>query len=122
MSKDPPSPTGAKQYVARAASDDGGIEDGLRITITKAIFRDGQIVIEWPEFDGLTTLTELTKAQGSKYTGKSVWGAKTPHAETAAVEAVLYSNEYGYVLVGVEKWSGGEAVWFIVQLLGKPFA
>lgn len=119
MSKPPSLPTSASQYDARAASDDGMLDDAFSFRITKAIFRDGQIVIDWAKCEGETTLTVLTKTHGSRFSGKSVWGARTPHEETAVVEAVLYSNELGHVLVGEERWSSGEGDWFVVQLFGE---
>jgi hypothetical protein len=118
MTKRPASPTSAMQYDARAASDDGMLTDGFSLGITKAIFRDDQIVIDWAKFDGETTLTVLTKTRGSRYSGKSVWGDRTPREETAIVEAVLYSNDLGHLLIGEEKWSSGVGDWFVVQLYG----
>ena len=122
MSKDFTSHTGATQYFARATSDEGEIEDAFPIAITRAILRGGQIVIDWPEFDGEKTLTVLTKAQGKQVLrGVGLGVSRRRMRQTAVVEAVLYSNELGDAPVGEERWSGGEADWFVVQLSAEPF-
>ncbi len=106
----------ATAYAARAAFDDGGLADHLKTKLVRAVIRDGTIALDWPEMDGHTAQTLLTQAAAGKYTGHSVWAAGTREEVRAVVEATLYSNETGHMVVGEEKWANGKIDWFVVQL------
>jgi hypothetical protein len=104
------------QYDARAAWDYGVLDDHFESQIPQAIFRGETIVIDWPpSIAGETTHTVLTRTAGSKYRGQSIWASRTPKEKEAVVEAVLYSNELGHVLVGEERWLSGYVDFFVVQ-------
>ena len=96
--------------------DYGELVDLFATSVPKVIFRDDTIVIDWAPVDGALTHTVLTRSADGKYTGQSVWAARTPREQTATVEAVLYSSEQGHMLVGEEKWSSGDEDWFVIQL------
>ncbi len=102
-------------YNARAAWDEGTLGDPLRTQITKAVLRGESISLDWPEVYGATASTILTRTQGARFKGHSVWAAGTRQEERADVEAVLYSNDRGHVLMAEETWDSGKADWFIVQ-------
>jgi hypothetical protein len=119
MTKRPSSRPGIKEYNARAGCDEGALDDMFEVAITKAILRGNEIIIEWPEYYGHTTHTKLTTTAGSTYSGESIWGAHSEEEETAVVDAVLYSNEQGHVLVGEEHWSSGDCDWFVVQFFER---
>jgi hypothetical protein len=106
----------ATSYSARAAWDYGILTDCLRTRLGQAIIRGkAEISLVWTPLDGAATSTELKRTTGSNFIGRSVWAAGTPKELVSAVEAILYSNDSGHVLVGQEKWSNGDVDWFIVQ-------
>jgi hypothetical protein len=92
------------------------LEDLFRKPVPRAIFRGDEISLEWGPTEGQTAHSVLTRSRGGHYSGHSVWAAGTPREQRAVVEAVLYSNADGHVLVGQEKWANGDADWFVVQL------
>ena len=106
----------AARFEASAAWDFGNLDDPFRTRLTDAIIRNEAISLRWPDFEGAPTLTVLSVEQGTRYRGHSTWAPGTPHEEVADVEAMLYSNELGHVLVGQEHWSSGKSDWFIVRL------
>jgi hypothetical protein len=101
-------------YDARAAWDYETLDQRFRTKITRAVFHDDTILIDWPPENGKMASTVLRKGSGSRYTGRTLTGAGTPQEETSAVEAVLYSNEIGHVLIGQETWASWND-WFVVQ-------
>lgn len=103
------------RYEARAAYKYEQLEDHLQQIVIEAIIRDKTVSIEWAEEYGARTHTTLTQTNGPIYTGESVWALGTRKELHGMVEASLYSNEIGYILVGEETWPN-EKDWFVVQL------
>jgi hypothetical protein len=104
-------------YEARGTWDLGGLAEFFETPIANAIIREGEISIEWPPLEGIAPQTVLQKSSGSRYFGRSIWARGTSHEDVAEVEAVLYSNELGHILVGQETWRSGTTDWFVVQLI-----
>lgn len=103
---------------ARSAWEEGRLEDHFNKPVSMCIV-DDTISIEWPDSKGEKSVTSLRRTKGPQYAGKSVWASGTSKEETAIVEAVLYANETGYVLIGEETWPLSGIDWFTVQAL-KP--
>ncbi len=102
-------------YEARAGWDNGTLDEHLGTRIVKAVIREGAITLEWPLHDDEKAETYLTSDNGYHYSGYSVWSPATQRQQRSVVEAVLYSNKVGHVLVGQENWPSGLENWFIVQ-------
>jgi hypothetical protein len=101
---------------ARVAWDEGDLESGFETKLTQATVSGDTILLDWPEFMKHPTRTKLTRVAGSRFEGSSVWAPGTNSAERATVEGVLYSNEFGHMLVGQEKWENGKVDWFVIQI------
>jgi hypothetical protein len=106
----------ATRFDGKGAWDFGTIDDHLANPVTEVIIREAEIVIDWEPVDGWPVNTILRKVTGSSYSGQSVWAARTARQQTADVEAVLYTNELGHMLVGEEHWSNGDDDWFVLRL------
>lgn len=106
----------AVHFDARAAWNYEHLNDLLKTELKAAIISGGQISLTWPESEGEETQTILLKSEGGKYVGSSIWASGKPLERRSTVTAVLYSNDFGHVLVGEEKWTTGDIDWFVVQL------
>lgn len=106
----------AIRYDAQAAWEYGELNEHFRTKITDAVIRDNEISIDWPPVEGAATQTILRRTAGSNYVGRSVWASGTSQEDESTVEAVLYSNQSGHILVGQETWRiSGKTDWFVVQ-------
>jgi hypothetical protein len=63
---------------------------------------------------GAAAHTVLTRMHGQDFRGHATWAG-----DRATVEAVLWSNDSGHVLVGEESWESGMTDWLVVQMWPK---
>ena len=100
--------------------DDGMLAHDFGKPMTAALFRDDEIVVDWP-YDHETTHIVLKRTTGSHYKGETTWAVGTRSEVKGVVEAELYSNDGGHVLMGEERWPNGEVDWFVLRLTnGRP--
>ncbi|QEG25724.1 hypothetical protein GobsT_04510 [Gemmata obscuriglobus] len=105
-------------YDARGTWDKGRGPSGFGEPLPRVIFRDDEIVIDWPDGDG-TTLIVIKQHSGSRFTGRAVWNRGRPDEEHAMVEATLYSTPQGkHMLYGEEVWEKAPPDWFVIRLTG----
>jgi hypothetical protein len=94
------------------------LADHLKDPIASAVIRGDEIAVEWPRLDGEhSQMTLRRRSPRGEYSGRTIWASGTPFEDVAEVEAVLYSNPSGHLIVGEEKWKSGKVDWFVVQLV-----
>jgi hypothetical protein len=101
-------------YKARARWDEGELSDFITEIIGRVVFRDKTISFEWLSDDKeVVQCTELTTLDGISYSGRTYYAHEPGEAK---VDATLYSNPRGHLLIGEGVWDDhGRAEAFIVQ-------
>jgi len=109
-----------KHFSGRAAWNEGTLADHFKDEIVETIFRGDEISIVWPRIDNEhSEMTLKKRSDRGEYAGRGIWASGTPYEDIAEIQAVLYSNPGGHVIVGEEKWKSGKVDWFVVQLIPK---
>ncbi|CAN5515057.1 hypothetical protein BH11PLA2_BH11PLA2_09290 [soil metagenome] len=90
------------------------LENFLKHTAHNVIKRDNEIVVEWDGDEGLC-VTTLAISPDGKCTGTSAYTSAKWGNSTASVEAAIYTNKFGYVIIGKENWPD-EPDCFVLQL------
>jgi hypothetical protein len=105
------------RFSGRAAWGESLLADHLKDEIVEAIVRGDEISLVWPRIDGEHSQMTLKKrSDRGEYSGRGIWASGTPFEDVAEIQAVLYSNSGGHVILGEEKWKSGKVDWFVVQL------
>jgi len=101
-------------YNARGMWSDDDLSDFITEQIGRAVFRDKTISFEWLSDDKkVAQCTELTTLDGISYSGRTYYAHEQGEAK---VDATLYSNPRGHLLIGEGVWDDdGRTEAFMVQ-------
>jgi hypothetical protein len=91
---------GIMRFHGRATFDNGTLDDLLEYEVKEAIFKDNVLTFDWHLPDGAIETFHLTTLNGTEYRGRATLNPGTKWEEVASVEAVLYQNDRGRVLIG----------------------
>jgi len=105
-------------FEGRALWGDEELSEFFCNQIGRAIFRDNEISFDWVDEGEIIESTHLRSRNKINFQGQSINSAGTPEETKATVEAALYSNPNGHVLVGQGVWDDGRTEMFIAQFFG----
>lgn len=82
--------------------------------IAEAVFRNNAISFDWQLSNGEVETVKLTTLDGVSFLGHSIHSKGTTRESTAQVNADLYSNQKGHVLIGKSEYDDGrEELWIV---------
>src|SRR5437016_365443 len=102
----------ATSYVRTYQADGAVFEDSLSeffdVQIARAILRDKAISFDWIVDHDEVEAVQLTSQDGINFSGRSINSPGTKWEYSARVEAVIYSNAKGHVVIAQSVYDDGQ--------------